>query len=380
MVRLALEVLTVLGTLCAIGYYVLCLWSARSFLRHKPPAGNFSPPVSILKPLRDADPGAYECLRSHCVQEYPEYEIIFGVNDEQDPAVALVERLIAEFPTRAIRLVVSREALGANLKVSNLVQMLAVARYEHLLINDGDILAPPDYLQRVMAPFADPRTGMVTTLYRGIPANTLGSRLESLGISTDFMAGVLAARQLEGGIRFGLGATLALHRRALAAIGGLEPLVDYLADDYELGKRIAEAGYQVVLSEVVVDTHLPAYSLQGFLEHQLRWGRGIRDSRTAGYTGLLLTFGLPWALLAVIAARGTPWAWALLGMTALVRFVLAVVLGRAVLQDSYVLRNLWLIPLRDVVALLVWIGSLAGHTVAWRGDQFILKDGKLRPA
>ena len=242
----------------------------------------------------------YESFRSHCLQDYPEYEIIFGVSDPADPALQLVERLKLEFPQRAIRSMVCSENLGSNTKVSNLAQMLRQAKHENILVNDSDIRVPSDYLRRVMAPLADPQVGLVTCLYRGMASPTLGSRLEALGISTDFSAGVLAARQLEGGIRFGLGSTLAFRRRDLEAIGGFEALVDYLADDYEIGRRMAERGLRVTLSDVVVETFLPAYTLRQFVEHQLRWGRTVRDSRRWGYLGLALTFGFPWAVLAVV--------------------------------------------------------------------------------
>jgi ceramide glucosyltransferase len=329
--------------------------------------------------LRGTDPEIYESFRSHCLQDYPEYELIFGVSDPDDPAVALVERLRREFPARAIRLLVCPEVLGSNMKVSNLVQMLPSANYDYLVVNDSDIRVEPGYLRRVMAGFADERVGLVTCLYRGIAGATLGSRLESIGISTDFCAGVLAARQIEG-IRFALGSTLAFPRKALRAIGGFEPLVDYLADDFELGARIARAGFEVRLSDVIVDTHLPDYSLRGFLQHQLRWARSTRHSRPWGYTGMVLTFGLPWALLALVLSWGANWAWVLLAVAAGLRLAMALVVGLKLLRDSQVLRYLWLLPLRDVVAILVWMTSYTGHTVAWRGDQFILDKGKLRPA
>src|SRR5260370_31379143 len=253
--------------LCGMGFYVLCLWSARAFLRSsRKPAAVFPPPVSSLKPLRGVDPQMYESFRSHCVQDYPEYEIIFGVGEADDPAVEAVHRLMREFPGCQIHLVVCQDVLGNNRKTSNLVQMLPQAKYSHLLINDSDIHLEPDYLRRVVAPFARPQVGMVTCPYRGIAAGTLGSKLESIGISTDFIAGVLVARQIEGGIHFALGSTLAMSRTALDAIGGLRPLVDYLADDFSLGYRIPKAGYGGVLAAVVVETHLPAYSVRGVFD------------------------------------------------------------------------------------------------------------------
>src|SRR4051794_29239286 len=212
--------------LCSIAYYLLCLYSAARFLRERKAAGGgvrptrSTQPVSILKPLRGSDPEMYESFRSHCLQDYPEYEIIFGVNDPADPAIELVEQLKQEFPHSAIHLTICSQNLGSNTKVSNLAQMLPQAKYENILVNDSDIRVEPDYLRRVVAPLQDNEIGLITCLYRPVASATLGSRLEAIGISTDFAAGVLTARQLEGGIRFGLGSTLCFRRRDLEAIGG----------------------------------------------------------------------------------------------------------------------------------------------------------------
>ncbi len=362
--------------LAGIGYNLLCLWSARRF-RGTAMAQGFAPPVTILKPLRGIDAAMYESFRSQCLQDYPDYELIFGVSDRDDPAAALVEHLMREFPERPIRLVVCPKAPGANGKVNSLAQMLPLARYEYLIVSDSDIRVPPNYLRRVLAPLADPQVGVVTCLYRSLAASTLGARLEALGISTDFAPGVLAARQLEG-LSFGLGATLALPRRALDSIGGFEVLADYLGDDYELGHRIAEAGFQVRLSDVVVEHHLPAYSLREFWQHQLRWMRTIRDSRPWGYAGLAFTFALPWAIATVALAHGAAWSWALLAAALAVRFTVSLRIGARLMHDPQVGTLLWLIPVRDIVAAFVWIGGFAGHTIVWRGERFILDKGKLR--
>src|SRR5579872_1731394 len=379
----ALQILSILGCVSSFSYYLLCLWSARAFLRaNEAGAATNSaqklPPVSILKPLKGIDPEIYESFRSHCVQDYPaEYEIIFGVSDATDPAVASVKQLQREFPALAIKLVVCPQILGPNVKVSNLEQMLAKSRYEHILVNDSDIHVEPDYLRNVIAPVMDTDVGMVTCLYRGVAAPTLGSRLEALGISTDFSAGVLMARMLEGGLSFGLRSTLAFRKRDLERIGGFKSIVEYLADDYELGRRIAGLGLKVVLSKVVVETHLPAYDLQGFLAHQMRWARGVRDARLGGYIGLASTFGIFWALLGVTSFGAVPWTWALMGAMLLLRGAVALRVGKTVLQDRQVIPGFWLLPLRDLIAVGVWVGSFFGHTVTWRGDQFVLKNGRL---
>jgi ceramide glucosyltransferase len=384
------QIVAVVGIVSSCLYYTLCLWSAARFLRERSVAKESAPqaldaegllvrvlpPVSILKPLKGTDPKMYESFRSHCLQDYPEYEIIFGVSDANDPAIESVKALQREFPDRRIQLVISPKIVGANVKVSNLAQMLPEARHDYLIVNDSDIWVEPDYLRRVTKPLNDPQVGMVTCLYRGVAGATLGSRLEALGISTDFCASVLAAHALEG-IHFGLGSTLAFRRAELERIGGFTSFADYLADDFELGKRIAGLGLSVELSEVVVETYLPSYTLRDFFAHQVRWARGVRDARAGGYFGLVFTFGILWALLAVAASRGAVWACSALAATLLLRVAVALVVGSIVLKDQQVLKYLWLIPLRDLVAVVVWIVSLGGHDVIWRGERFQLRNGKL---
>ena len=279
---LAVETVTTVLAVAGMGYFLAAIVAARVYLHERrAPLAVFAPGVSILKSLKGLDPGMMEAFRSHCRQSYAgEFELLFGVSSLDDPAVSAVEQLKAEFPERPIRLVECPERLGTNGKVSTLVQLSAHARHDFLLINDSDITVSPRYLERVMACFA-PATkaadmvqlpvGMVTALYRGRAHGTLGSRLEVLGIATDFMAGVLLSKMIEGGLQYGLGSTLAVSREALEKAGGLLPLVDYLADDYELGARVAKAGYRVALNAEVVETGIPAYGWSGFVDHQLRW-------------------------------------------------------------------------------------------------------------
>jgi ceramide glucosyltransferase len=391
MLAIWIEGVTVLLALGGIIYMILALWGARDFdrtWRKRSAQIGFTPDVSILKPVKGVDQRMHAGLVSHCNQKYAgRFEIVFGVSSLDDPAVAEIERLKAEFPDCAIRLVECRLRLGTSGKVSNLVQMLPEAQYEHVLINDSDILVSPHYLTRIMSCFDAEgnaravKVGLVTAPYIGRTTTEspgIWSRLEALGISTDFIAGVLAARKLEGGIRFGLGSTLATTKTALAKAGGLEPLVEYLADDYEMGVRISEAGYRVELANEVVETAVPAYSFRGFADHQLRWARSTRDSRRLGYVGLGVTFCLPWAILACIASGFALWSFTLLSMAALARVSVALAVGVGVLRDGQVLRDLWLLPLRDVLALGFWVWSFAGDTVVWRGERFHLHDGRLR--
>jgi ceramide glucosyltransferase len=380
LLNISLTISTLVAFVSVI-YCVLCIWAGARFAAERrlaPTPATETPPVSVLKPLKGTDPEMYSSLRAHCVQNYPEYEILFGINKLDDPAIPLVERLIDEFPGRAIRLVRCDKNLGTNGKVSSMAQLAAVAAHDFFLVNDSDIRVEPDYLRQVMTELQEPQTGMVTCLYRGVPAGTMASRLESLSIGTDFMAGVLAARQIEGSLRFGLGSTLAFRRRDLEAIGGFEAIADYLADDYELGRRIAERNLRVELSESVVATYLPAYNLSGFFSHQLRWARTIRASRPSGYAGLLFTFTLPWAVLTLTLAHRAMWAWGLLAAALAARTAMALVTARVVLRDREFARWFWLLPLRDFLAVLIWLGGLAGRKIVWRGEVFILDNGKLK--
>lgn len=386
--------ITTLLTLAGFGFYILAIWSARAFLRRPRFPAGFAPGVSILKPLRGVDPGMYEAFACHCRQEYSgEYELLFGVSSLDDPAVELVRRLEAEFPERRIRLLLCTEVLGPNGKVSNLAQVVPQARYDYIIINDSDIRVGPQYLARVMAPFGDsplkpkeglngaPRlsrpVGLVTALYRGRAHGTIGSKLEALGLATDFASAVLTARTVEKGLHFGLGSTLAVSREALEAIGGMATLVEYIADDYQLGVHVDRAGYRVELCDEVVETSVPAYSYREFLEHQLRWMRTVRDSRPAGYFGSVCSNLLAWAALNVLACGASLPSIALFSLALLFRVSLALGVGVGILGDRQVIRDLWLILPRDLLTLGLWGWSYASDTVTWRGEEFVVRKGKL---
>jgi ceramide glucosyltransferase len=384
MLAVLIEGFTALITVAGIAYLAIALWAARDFSRtwrSRRVDTGFAPAVSILKPIKGVDPRMYDGLRSHCLQEYAgPFEILFGISDPADPARLEIDLLQKEFPHCALRIIECPERLGTSGKVSNLIQMLPHAQYDYVLINDSDIRVSPRYLARIMSGFADPLTGMVTAPYRGMAAEhaaTLWARLEALGISTDFFPGVLTARKLEGGIRFGLGSTLAMRRDALERSGGLAPLVEALADDYEMGARIAAAGFHVELSPEIVETSVPQYNWKGFLDHQLRWSRTVRDSRRWGYAGLAVTYVLPWAIMTCIASGFALWSFTLLSLALLARVAVALTAGVGILRDPQVLRDLWLLPLRDCFGLLFWLWSFAGDTILWRGERFRLHNGRL---
>jgi ceramide glucosyltransferase len=382
----AVEIATTALAVAGMAYFLASIVAARVLLRERRTRHpDFAPGVSILKSLKGLDPGMLDAFRSHCRQNYAgEFELLFGVASLSDPAAAAVKELQAEFPERTIRLEQCPQQLGTNGKVSTLAQLATHARFDFLLINDSDITVSPRYLERVMCRFAPasrdankPTVGMVTALYRGKAHGTLPSRLEALGIATEFMPGVLLSKMIEGGLHYGLGSTLAMRREALEKSGGLLSVVDHLADDYELGARIAQAGYRVEVSSEIVETSVPAYGWRGFFDHQLRWLRTVRCSRPAGYAGLIFTYGLGWALLNVLASGLSPLSLWLFGLTFFLRLSQAMTVGATVLGDHEVLANLWLLPLRDVIAMGLWVAGFAGNTIVWRGERFALKDGKL---
>jgi ceramide glucosyltransferase len=386
---LAVEVATSVLAVAGMGYFIAALLAARVYIyARRTPLAPFAPSVSILKSLKGVDSGMLDAFRSHCLQNYiGSYEILFGVASLDDPAVAAVEQLQREFPTHAIHLIECRERLGTNGKVSTLAQLVPHAQHEFLLISDSDIAVSPHYLERVMIAFSRPRiptvvvpepVGLVTALYRGHASATLPSRLEALGIATDFQPSVLLSRMIEGGMRYGLGSTLAVRREALERIGGFAALVNHLADDYELGARVVQAGYTVALSAEVVETSTPPYNWRGFVDHQLRWLRTVRDARPWGYVGLIFTYGFGWAVLNVLASGVSPLSLWILGLSFFLRLTLAMVAGAEVLGDHAVLPSLWLLPLRDVLALGLWAAGFGSNIVVWRGERFTVRKGVLQ--
>ena len=386
----AVEVVTTVMSVAGICYFLMVLAAAAAYLlRRRPFSSDFAPGVSILKSLKGLDPSMLDAFRSHCRQTYAcDYELLFGVSSLNDPAAAAVVQLQAEFPERTVRLIECPERLGTNGKVSTLIQLLPHARHDFLLINDSDITVSPRYLERVMTSFGPVNSkapgnreiALVTALYRGRAHQTLPSRFEALGIVTDFLPGVLLARWLEGGLRYGLGSTLAVRRDALESIGGLDALVDQLADDYELGARLYRAGYGIAICSEVVETSVPAYTWREFFDHQLRWYRTVRDARPWGYAGFASTYGLSWALLNLLASGLSPLSVWLLTLTFFLRLAQAMMVGANILGDRQVLPSLWLLPLRDLIALGLWAAGFAGNTIVWRGERFALKHGRLEKA
>ena len=366
-----------LAALVPLAYYALASFAAIRFFtaERRRLRAPFTPPVSVLKPVRGIDFASYENFRSFCDQDYPDYEILFAVNEENDEAMPLIRRLMAEFPQR-IRVLVGAAELGANRKVNKLVRLVEEAEHEILAMTDGDVRVGRQYLRQAVAPLADPSTGAVTSFYRGVAERNLGAELEAVGASSDFFAGVLMANWMEG-MSFALGASISTTKTALRKIGGLEPIANMLSDDYELGNRIARSGGKVVLAEGQVWTMYPAQSPSGFWDHQVRWARTVRLCRPLSYIGLIFTHGLPWAVLAALVADTSAGAAGFLGAYLVARLTMAYIVGVWGVGDDLLWRRWYLVPLRDALHFVIWLGSFASNRVTWAGQVFRTERGHM---
>jgi ceramide glucosyltransferase len=330
--------------------------------------------VSVLKPLHGADWGLAENLRSFAQQDYPVHQMVCGVREADDPAVPIVRHLAASRPPGAVELVIDRRIGGTNLKISNLENMLPQSRHDLLVIADGDMRVRSDYLAEVTAPLRRPEIGLVTCLYRGIPAGGLWSRLGAMHIDYSFLPSALVSERLRPG-QACFGATMALRRETLEAIGGLAALRNQLADDWELGAAVRRLGKRVVLSPHLVDTMVSEPSLAVLMAHELRWARTIRVIEPAGHAGSLLTHPVALAALAMCASGFAPWAWGVLGIASLARLAMVAVVGKSLGRTHF---DLALLPLRDLLSFGVFVASFCGRQVAWRDRRFRLtSDGRL---
>jgi ceramide glucosyltransferase len=356
--------------IAAAAYYCLVMIAAARWRPVRVSSPSPLPPLSILKPIHGRDPRFYEAVLSHAAQDYPEFEILFGVNTPDDPALQDIERLRREFPQLRIDIAIV-PTTAPNAKVGVLEELARRARHGVFLVNDSDIVVEPGYLRAVTAPLANPGVGMVTCLYRA-GAESWASRFEALGIATEFAPSVLVARLL-GVAEFALGSTMVFRAEALLRIGGFAAIANYLADDYQLGRHIAQLGYRIEFAPMVVETHLGGASWAYTWRHQLRWSRTIRVSRPSGYYGYVVTHATLWGLVALAAHQWQA------GVAALaVRVLAGVWVGAAILGDRKVLRDFWLIPLRDLFGFAVWATGIFGDTVQWRDRQLKLRpDGRI---
>ena len=356
----------------ALVYSALTVIAALRYLAVRPPELRATEPISILKPLAGLDPGLEANLRTFFEQDYPAFEILFAVREADDPAVAVVEKLRQEYPSVPSRLLITGEPPYPNAKVFSLDRMLHASAHDLLVMSDSDIRVTPTLLRTIAAEFQDPKLGIATCPYRAVGGPSFWSKIEAIGMNTDFLAGILVARMLEG-MRFAVGPTIAARRRVIESIGGFDRLKDYLAEDFVMGRFAAEAGHGVSLSSYVIEHHIGSADFSHTAAHRVRWTRSTRRSRPAGYVGQLFTMPLP---LALLLTAWNPALWPVLLVALAIRGVAAWAVSELVLHARI---NWLLLPLEDIAGFCFWIAGFFGNTILWRGRRYMLEsDGRFR--
>jgi ceramide glucosyltransferase len=374
-----LGLLFLLLLIAAWGYQLLALGSLWRFFESAGAAASLrrGPGITVFKPLKGLEANTRECLESFLSQDYHPYQVLFGVRNPEDPVVPLLRQLEESHNGPEIEIIFCPEALGLNPKISSLRQMEARARYDLFVMADADVKVAPDFLSRMVAALQEPGVGLVSCPYRSGGAQSLGAKLEALTIAADFIPSVATAHYVEG-VRFALGAAMALSRPALQAIGGLAPLADFLADDYQLGHRIAAAGFGVKILPYVVETQNPAMSLKDYLRHQLRWARTYRICRPGGYLAYGITHALVYSLALGWASGAAPWALGLTAATLILRWTLAGFSEWTCLRGHLGRHDFWLLPLKDLLSFTLWALSFLGNRVTWGNKTYgVTPEGKL---
>ena len=368
------------GLVTSTAYLLLVVIAGARFRRdqrRETKANGACPPVTLLKPVCGLEPDLEANLTSFFEQQYPSFEIIFGARHSDDPALEVARRISSRFPSVPVKMVSTGEPLRPNAKVCSLLKMYAHAAHDFLIISDSDVKVEPNYIAEVVRPLLQSGNGLVTCLYRGVATGGLWSRLEALGMSVEMTSGAIVANLLEG-MKFALGPTMAVRRDALDAVGGFEPLADYCADDYVLGRDVSDSGRRGVMSHHVIDHVVINRSFLCSMRHQIRWMKSTRFSRRAGHAGTVLIFAMPFGLLGLLAG-GALHQWSLgIGLFAaayLNRVLLAIVSGWGVVRDRQALRLACLYPLRDLMGFGFWFASYSGRMIEWRGDWYRLEQG-----
>lgn len=364
-----------IAILPALAYSLISLACARRYFSAPLPENREHPAVTIIKPVKGMDAGSYENFASFCNQDYPgEVQLLFAAASADDPVVAVIRQLIDDIPGADISLVINPAIHGPNHKVSNLINAFPRARHDIIIVCDSDIRVPPDYLKAVTAHYSDPRVGLVTSLYRTSSVNGITNAIEATGFTAEMVPNVMVALQLEG-LSFALGASMAVRREALSAIGGFQVLADFLADDYQLGNQLHRAGWSIVLDRCFVESMVKPESLATVLSRQLRWARTMRISRPAGYLASGITLPFPAALLAAFIAPDATFGLSSIALLYGVRLSVTTIFSRCFIHDGLLPKWIWLIPLRDMLAFFTWAFSFLGNQVEWRGSRFRLRPG-----
>lgn len=364
-------------------YYLLALYSSWQFFRRAPFQGptksDFTPPVSILKPVRGLDPEAYQNFASFCRQDYPQYELVFCVGTMDDPVLPVIEQLKRDFPERRIRVLFGSRRAAVNDKAAKLARLASEAQYEYLIINDSDVRVRPDYLRTIVAPLADRNVGAVTCLYVSTGEETFVESLQTIGMVSDFYAGLLVARQLDG-VKFTLGPSIATTRARLAAFGGYQSIENRPGDDLLVGRLIAAQGYEIKLLSYSVETVADYQSIRELLHKRMRWMVVMRHLRPWGHAGLLFTLGLPWSIVAIAVHPALETVCGYLGAYLALRFAMTWTIGIWGLKQTALWKTLPLVAAWDAIAVAIWLASFTRNTVRWRGGDYYIRDGMLVPA
>ncbi len=359
-------------------YYCIALFSSWRFFRQSRVQSAFTPKVSILKPIRGADPGAYENFASLCRQDYPDYEILFCVNRRDDPVLPIVEKLAKDFPERSIRILYGTQSNAPNDKVAKLSRLVSEAQNEIVVMGDSDVRVQPDYLRTIVAPLANSHVGAVTCFYMPVDNQTFAETLQATGMITDFYAGILVAWQLDG-VKFALGPTIATRRANLAEFGGMKAIENQPGDDLLVGRLIADRGHEVVLLPHMVWKLAGYQSVSDLIDKRLRWMVVMRHMRPWGHLGLIFTQGFAWTLIAIAIRSSLSVALAYFGAYLLLRAGIAWSIGIRGLKQSRVWSEIPLIPVWDALALMIWFASFFRRTIRWRDAEYYIRDGQLCP-
>jgi ceramide glucosyltransferase len=374
------------GVLCLAAipfvYYMIALFSGWRFFSRRVAAQEasapFTPPVSILKPVRGLDPDAYENFASFCRQDYPQYEIVFCVGDHSDPVLPVIQRVISDFPQTDIRVLFGSGRVATNDKVAKLARLSQEAKYETLVINDSDVRAEPQYLRTIVAPLADPNVGAVTCFYVPADETTAVQKLQTVGMYSDFYPGIVVAWQLDG-VKFALGPTIATSRARLAAFGGYETIENRPADDLLVGRLIAEQGCEVKLLPYTIETVADFQSFGDLFLKRLRWIVVMRHMRPFGHLGLVFTWGLPWSLLALLLAPSLAVGAAFVAAYLSLRVAMTLLIEGWGLKQTVSWRSLAFIPVWDAMAFAIWLASFTRSTIRWRDHDYFIRNGELVP-
>jgi ceramide glucosyltransferase len=376
----AVLAITLVGTLTSTAYLILVVAGVLRFVKRRREllaSADYTPPVSLLKPVHGLEPNLEENLESFFRQDYPEFELLFCARVASDPALAVARRLAQKYPGVKARILTCGEPPWTNAKLYSLEAMWKQAAHDLLVISDSDVRVSPEYLRQIIKPFANPKVGMTTCIYRGLPAGGFWTELEAFGFSVEMTAGVVVADLLEG-MKFALGPTMVVRRACVEALGGFGFMADYCADDYILGNRVAESGMEVVLSHHSIDHMVFHHSFLASMRHQVRWMRSTRFSRPKGHFGTVLTYAMPYGVFGLIAGLASGHAalgWTLLGAAFVNRAIQSIAAGYFVAGDRKALTRAWLYPLRDLLGSILWIGSYLSSKIDWRGEEYRLTAG-----